>query len=166
MNQLETTMEHNSGEIEVTKSIFDVANFIITLNGKKSHLDLLKLIKMSYLCYGWYLSYYNKRLFCEKIKAWVYGPVILELYLSLKHFRGADLPLVCLSGLARESLNEQEKTMIEEVYKGYKDLSGVQLSSLTHKKNSPWDKTYNGKQSAQIKDALIKKHFDSIRKNG
>ncbi len=41
-----------------------------------------------------------------------------------------SLSPVCLSGLARKSLNSEEKTIIEEAYKGYKDLFGVQLSSL------------------------------------
>ena len=150
----------------MTTTVFNVANHI--LQGKKNY-DLLQLIKLCYLSYGWYLAYYDKPLFDEKVEAWKYGPVIPELYFSLKHFRGKELPRNCLKNLAvkDKEFSSDAKQLVDAVADFYGQYTGIQLSALTHKKDSPWYKTYKGlgKTWGEIPDGVIKEHFDKLKSN-
>ena len=151
----------------MAKTVFSVANHIL-MSGKDKNFDLLQLIKLCYLSYGWYLTYYQKPLFNEKVEAWKYGPVIPELYYALKHFRDNKLPTNCLNSLAQdEPLSTNAKQLIEAVTDFYGQYSGLKLSALTHKKGSPWHETYKriGTDWKQIPDKTIKKHFDNLREN-
>ena len=149
-------------------TVFNVANHILN-NSKKSKksFDLLQLLKLCYLAYGWYLSYRDAALFEENIEAWKYGPVIPELYYALKHFRGKQLPSNCLENLKDDGLplSEDMEGLIDEVVNYYGEYKGVVLSALTHKKGSPWEKTYrNGEQLlVSIPDEVIKNHFDELK---
>ena len=161
----------------MTTTVFNVAHHILTYDDKdhdKDHdkdFNLLQLIKLCYLSYGWYLALYDKRLFSERIEAWKYGPVIPELYYALKHFRGGVLPTDCLGKLVIKddsSLSDDALKVINAVVGFYGQYSGTELSTLTHKKGSPWKKTYKGigKPWVSISDEVIKNHFDKLnRKN-
>lgn len=143
------------------KTVFSVGDYILK---HKDNVKLLQLIKLCYLCYGWYLSFHEAKLFREEVQAWRYGPVIPELYHALKHFRGKVLPKDALSGLVIEDLDSEERDLIDEVLEVYKDFSGLHLSTLTHQKGTPWHKTPQSKYvNPVIKDSLIKEHFDSLR---
>ena len=151
----------------MSTTVFNVANHILQNDNKK--FDLLQLIKLCYLSYGWYLSLANKKLFEEEIQAWKYGPVIPELYYALKHFSGRKLPSNCLQYMAINNdpelkLSDDMKKLIDAVVDHYGDCTGVQLSALTHKKGSPWEKTYAGigRRWVQIPDDVIKRHFDRL----
>ena len=151
----------------MTTTVFNVANHILKHD---KNFDLLQLIKLCYLSYGWYLSNYNERLFSEKIEAWKYGPVIPELYYALKHFRGGPLPADCLENLVinDDELTSKTQELIDAVIDFYGKYTGIELSALTHKAGSPWEKTYKGvgKAWVSIPDKVIKNHFDELnRKN-
>ena len=151
-------------------TVFKVADHILK---QKKNFDLLQLIKLCYLSYGWYLTYYEEPLFEERIEAWKYGPVIPELYYALKHFRSQSLPADCLKSLIKDKaghpLQEEAKDLIEEIIKCYGDLSGRQLSALTHKRGTPWYETYKGTKERQpwvyIPNNVIKDHFDELKKS-
>ena len=149
-------------------TIFNVAHHILKRNKK---FDLLQLIKLCYLSYGWYLAYHDEPLFKEKIEAWKYGPVIPELYYALKHFGGQQLPINCLENLVIEDrefmLPENAKDLIDAVLDYYGKYSGIELSALTHKSGTPWDKTYGDKKQPVfcIPNSEIKTHFDELRKS-
>ena len=151
----------------VKKSVFNIAHTLLN-RPSQSDIDLLKLIKLCYLCYGWHLAFHKEDLFYEKIQAWRYGPVIPELYFSLKHFKGGVLPKNCVSSLiqSQTELTQDAKETVEEVYKAYGELNGMQLSTLTHKRNTPWHKTYNGQPNTVISSASIRKHFEFLLENG
>ena len=51
----------------MSTTVFNVANHILKKDNKR--FDLLQLIKLGYLSYGWYLSLANKKLFEEEIQA-------------------------------------------------------------------------------------------------
>ena len=149
----------------MTTTVFNVANHI--LQGSENKFDLLKLIKLCYLCHGWYLAYHETPLFDERIEAWRYGPVIPELYYALKHFRGKSLPAGCLEKLAikQEELSEDMKKLIDAVIDYYGKYTGVELSALTHRKGSPWARTYSGEKQPwiSIPNSMIKDHFNELK---
>jgi len=149
-------------------TVFAVADYV--LQRKDREFTLLQLIKICYLSYGWCLAIYKEKLFFERIEAWRYGPVIPELYYALKHFRGEILPPRCIESLVMNDngvpkLPDKIKKLIDEVVSFYGDLSGVQLSTLTHQKGSPWHKTYRGigRTWTRIPDQTIYAHFNKLK---
>src|SRR5690606_24176720 len=65
-----------------------IANYFLW-KAKKENIELtaMKLIKLVYVAYGWYLAFKDEKLFDERIEAWRYGPVIPSLYHEFKRFR-------------------------------------------------------------------------------
>ena len=50
-------------------------------------VDPIKLQKMLYISFGYYSFYNNDQdLFCEKIEAWRYGPVVPDYYHHNEYF--------------------------------------------------------------------------------
>ena len=147
-------------------TVFNVANHILKHD---KNFDLLQLIKLCYLSYGWHLAYFSDPLFDESVEAWKYGPVIPELYYALKHFRGGVLPVDGFEKLVVEDkkFSSDSKELVDVVTAYYGQYTGRQLSALTHKKGSPWDKTYKGIGEIwrRIPDTTIKKHFDKLKEN-
>ena len=148
----------------MTTTVFNVANHILK---RDEGFDLLQLIKLCYLSYGWYLAYHGDALFRERIEAWRYGPVIPELYYALK-YKGRSLPPNCLEGLANDEdpeFSNDMKKLVSAVVDYYGQYKGVELSALTHKRGSPWHKTYKGEKylGVLIPKDVIKNHFDELK---
>lgn len=119
----------------------------------------MQLLKLVYLCHGWMLAVYNKRLIMDRIEAWQYGPVIPQLYHLYKVF-GADN----IEGKGIDHSDDLEdnsyKELIETVLKIYKNHSAVQLSSMTHTDGSPWDVTVRKYGiGAVIDNELIRQYY-------
>jgi len=94
------------------------------------------------------------------VEAWKYGPVIPDLYRSIRHFRGNPVTGVLATADDTE-FDDEEKNLIEQVYKIYGDYDGIQLWTLTHLAGSPWDLTYDPNQSSLvISNQIIKKYYE------
>lgn len=146
-------------------TVFNVADsFLEKAKESDRQLDLLQLLKLCYLAHGWYLAFYGKPLIEEEVQAWKYGPVIPELYYALKHFKGGKLPHDCLAGLARKDdhLSDDAENVIGQVDDHYGSWEGVELSTLTHQKGTPWTKVYKGGRYLPINNNIIEKHFASL----
>lgn len=128
-------------------------------------LTPMALTKLVYLAHGWHLGLTGQPLTGERPQAWKYGPVYRSLYHALKPYGADDIP-------GFEHLDYTEvpvgdgyvSQLIAEVWDRYSELSAIQLSSLTHQKDSPWYKTWHehgGKvtKGTQIPDALIADHY-------
>lgn len=150
-----------------------VANHIIQLAIKDNELvSPMKLLKLTYIAHGWSLGLKNSPLFIDEIQAWRYGPVIPTIYETYKEFRnlGITAPLVPAGFSVVPALNEDESALVNAVWNGYKHLSALALSALTHEKGTPWFKVYEeggGKNSfgAKINDSLIKEHYKELIKS-
>ena len=112
------------------------------------------------------------------MEAWPYGPVIPKVYCSLKRY-GADPiseQIQIITPRERTSgLNDLREKLIEEVYRNYGHLSGVQLSTLTQRKGTPWHNIWypSGNEAWEkaginlvIPNELIKRYFALHRQTG
>ncbi len=107
----------------------------------------MKLLKLVYLSHGWYLGYSKEPLISEAVKAWPYGPVILSLYERVKKY--GNKPIAELIDFNSDGKVGPEEfptgsfvhKILESVWNTYKNYTGLQLSDLTHRADSPWDKT-------------------------
>jgi uncharacterized phage-associated protein len=103
-------------------------------------LTPMQLLKLVFLCHGWMLGLYRRRLVSDKIEAWKYGPVIPALYHAVKHYKGG--PIERLVSAPRARLDPLEEHLIGEVYRMYGDWPGPALSHLMHLEGSPWDQIF------------------------
>lgn len=144
-------------------SSIDVANELIQLAAKeKKTLTPMQLIKLVFLCHGWMLGLYGRHLINDEIEAWRYGPVIPDLYHKVKQYRSN--PVNHIPTESASNFDESEKNIIKQVYNKYGHFNGVQLSVLTHEKDSPWDKTYRSGKPL-ISNDLIENYYQNKSNN-
>lgn len=152
-----------------------IANYFIYRSKEdKVDMDIIKLLKLVYIAHGVHLAINNEALINSPVQAWKYGPVIPELYREIKNsgkkFTNNPLPMYKFQ---KEELSrlvkEDTKTLkiLNDVWTHYSKYTGMELSSITHQSNTPWDITWNHnggseKRGADISNALIKEHYSKI----
>lgn len=136
-----------------------VADDILKLAKRRGVLlTPMQVMKLTYIAYGWYLAMTSKKLFDDRIEAWKYGPVIPSLYHSTKHFGRSQIPhrLIADSGLSNPVLEDFLSGVVDD----YGQLSGIQLSNLTHRKGTPWELVFEPNVlGIEIPDDLIEDHY-------
>jgi uncharacterized phage-associated protein len=129
-------------------------------------LTPLELIKLSYIAHGWSLALLDRPLVNEAAEAWQYGPVFPDLYHRLKNYRAnpvTDVPPGGTELFGPVEISSEDQALIKSVFDAYKGLNAIQLSSLTHQTNTPWDITFRKGRNKVIDNDLIKRHFNDIR---
>lgn len=118
----------------------------------------MQLLKLVYLCHGWMLGLYRRPLVREDVLAWQYGPVIRELYASIKEY-GSRHVFKLLSGDLQ--LDEIAGHIVGQVYERYGHFTGIELSSITHAEGTPWHITWDGGRGRNrvISNDLIEHYF-------
>lgn len=113
----------------------------------------LKLQKLLYYIQGYHLAVFGTPLFEEEIEAWMYGPVIPDVYNYYKSFGANDLPYED-GDLAYPLLSNEEEELFQEVCEEYGKYSAYTLMHMTHEE-SPWkDTPKRGPGSVISKDAM------------
>lgn len=129
-------------------SAHDVASYILH---KQGSISTWKLQKLAYYSQAWNLAWNEEPLFDARIEAWANGPVVRELYrLHRKEYSVSRWP----EGSGAK-LTKVEKETIDFVLAGYGQLSGRQLSILTHNE-LPWKNAREGLDPTQSSNRRIK----------
>lgn len=140
---------------------FDVASYIISLAEQIGEpVTNMKLQKLLYYSYAWYLAEFDSRLFDENIQAWQYGPVIPPVYKEYKKF-GADNIKSSVGGNSNAVTSEM-KELIEEVFSVYGRKSAIELMQLSHSE-SPWRDIYEEGKRLTIPDEIISSFFKKMK---
>lgn len=149
-----------------------VANtFLANHGGERGGIDHMKLQKLVYFAYGWWLASHEVPLTTEGPQVWQYGPVFRSLYGALAPFgmRGIDAPQRAVP-FGRTPLipsDEQEALdVVEWVWQRYGGYSAGKLSDMTHEVGTPWQEeaaafNYRVPRNHQISDDRIKAHFQA-----
>ena len=148
----------------VAKKIVECANSSKEPESNAKALTLLKLLKLVYISHGWTLALLDRPLINDGVEAWKYGPVIPALYEHLKECERNPITLedIGVTGEAPD-LDDNEVAIVEFVYENYGSLDAWKLSSITHKKDSPWDMVFNSTDpSLVISDEVIKGYYESL----
>ena len=106
-----------------------------------NYLTPLAVIKLVYYCHAWTLVWHDKPLISQDVEAWQHGPVIADVYDSLKRYGRNQIG--ALINLPPEKYSDDEGKSINIVYDYYGDLDGLQLSTMTHRPGSPWDQVWS-----------------------
>lgn len=103
----------------------------------------MKLQRIIYFIYRDYLQTTGQSLFSERFEVWRYGPVLPTVYQKFRPFNGKPITefakdskgeVLCVT----EKVESDLRKIIDNVWYCYKDYNGVDLSKITHQKNSAW----------------------------
>jgi uncharacterized phage-associated protein len=137
-----------------------IASYLLGRAGPQG-LDALQVMKLTYIAHGFTLAVLNKPLLEDDIEAWKYGPVIRRVYSVLPVGQRAFTAL--LQPVLPAEIGPRDKGVVDAVFENYGKLSGLYLSTLTHRPGSPWHKTWTTYgQNAVIPKDLIQSHYAGI----
>lgn len=116
------------------KSSITIANeFLELAKESKNPLTPMQLLKLVYIAHGWMLGIYNRPLVKDRVEAWQYGPVIPALYKQIRKYRSNPVSAkIKPFGQREDSLDDDERDIIRQVYGVYGEMSGPRLSRITH----------------------------------
>ena len=110
----------------------DVIRYLLRLASKDDEnepITPLRLYKLLYYCQGWYLAWYGKPLFQDRIEAWRDGPVVPSIYHREPWGKGRS-PIED-DGIPSLLTVGQEKA-ISQVWSYYGKFSAYGLRDMTH----------------------------------
>ena len=120
-------------DTEVT--IADAARYILEKCGL---MTTMKLQKLCYYSQVWHCYFVDKPLFQNEYQAWSYGPVSYDLFMLHRGKYNVDLEDFAFGSTSHISV--ESKQVIDEVLSKYSQMSGAQLSDLSHTE-LPWIST-------------------------
>ena len=145
-------------------SCYDISKHLLQ-KSKEENIPMspMKLLKLVYMAHGYYLAFFESPLIFNEIQAWRYGPVIPDLYNTVRIFGDRNIDSRVVDRKSTKDLDLDTKEFITAFWNRYKHMTGGQLSTLTHQPNTPWDITYNIRGiNSPIDNLLIKNHYEEI----
>lgn len=139
-------------------NVNDIANYFLSLVDHEAEdcISNLKLQKLCYYAQGFYLAMNGERLFNETLQAWQHGPVVPVLYRKYKNY-GSNC-LMPDSDFHIDSLPEDIRSFLDEIYAEYGQYSAWRLREMTHVEE-PWLSSYNKHKDDEIPDETMKEFF-------
>ena len=146
----------NKNKINIPYSVLIIAKKICELsNWEITNLELQKIL---YIINMLYLGKNNKPLIKEKFEAWMYGPVVPELYEITRVFGADEIEKWMFNDI--DNLEDKKTNdFVENCYNQLKDFKPSELVALTHIKNGAWDKNYKSDETNLIPNEDIIKEF-------
>jgi uncharacterized phage-associated protein len=128
----------------------------------------MKLQKLVYFAQGVHLAKYHRNLINENFQAWMYGPVIPEIYEDFKFY--GSRPITDTAEFTPSStytppfrLDAEALDTINYTWGVLKDYSAMSLSKWTHRPDGPWSKVYDPEvKSTPISNNDIKQYFEKL----
>ena len=143
--------------LEISKYILQYCK-----NNKISNCSNKKLQKLLYYVQAWSLAFRDKKLFNDKIEAWLHGPVVSEVYHKYKEF-GFDPIMPDMKKFDSKCLSDDDKELIDAVLNGYAKYDAEYLEMRTHIE-TPWQEARNTKSKVITLDSM-KKYYKSVLEN-
>lgn len=119
----------------------------------------MKLQKLMYFISCEYIKATNNELLSEDFYVWQYGPVLPTVYNEFKTFRGNQITTYAKDAegnvfVYNEETSPNLKTSIERIWNSFKNMSGIQLSTITHEDGSGWSKAFSTHQERITKEQM------------
>jgi uncharacterized phage-associated protein len=119
-------------------SVHDVANYFLAKCDPDAgdEMSNLKIQKLVYYAQGFHLALTGEALFPEEIYAWAHGPVVPELYHTLKENGSAHIPAADDFD-AEAVFTLEQRELLDEVHETYGQFSAWKLRHMSHAE-APW----------------------------
>lgn len=137
-----------------------VANAFLDLaRSSGKFLTDMQLQKLVYIAHGYSLAKLRQPLFHNNIHAFKWGPVIPNLYKTLQQYGAGEVSDYISTNEPPIAKDSSEMEIIKEVWQDYGELSGLELSALTHRTGTPWSETWRKNPFGVISDELIAEYY-------
>ena len=129
----------------------DVSSFFI-----KKGVSPLKLQKLLYYSQLWFFVKNDKRLFDDRIQAWIYGPVVYDVWANFKFMKRSSI--IPNNRAVNFDLDDITVNHLNDVWESYGHLTGSDLVDLTHN-DLPWKNSRKGllRNQPSDKEVIINK---------
>ena len=131
----------------------------------------MHLNKLTYILYGFCLIKLKRKMFWDRIEAWKYGPMIVDLYHATKHFGRDTIPLDFIRD-EPSGLEDDEQSLLEDVVRKLAHHGPIRLANAISKDDSAWAKILEdgewlipNKTRPLIRDDLILDEFKGFMVN-
>ncbi|AGL90906.1 Phage-Associated Protein [Strawberry lethal yellows phytoplasma (CPA) str. NZSb11] len=141
--------------------ILDVATYLINHQNKNDYKPL-KLQKLVFFVYAKNLIDTNQSMFNNDFESWPYGPVSPKLYTNLpKDKKPLNYQQKIKENYDQNIFSQQEKEIMDYVIEKYGPKTATELVNITHRPNSPWERSYISQYFAlnNIPDKLIQNYY-------
>lgn len=127
----------------------------------------MKLQKLVYFAQGVHLAKYQKPLINETFEAWLYGPVIPEIYQDFKFYGSRPITNTAeFTPTSTERPPRLDADAIDTINYSWavlKDFTAMSLSNWTHRVDGPWSKVYDPDvKTTPIPNDEIKQYFTKL----
>ncbi len=135
-------------------------------------LTQMQLQKLVYVAHGLSLATRDLPMIQENVNAWQYGPVIPEVYHRFKNYGNQNIDFYSLPEANYPRMVDVEsQNIIATTLDNFGQLSGGQLSEMSHRVGSPWHSVwYDGCgheiRGAIINNDLIRQHYQQMVHTG
>lgn len=154
-----------------------IANEFIARHGEPYGIEHMKLQKLVYCSYGYWLGHFGidgTRLTTESPQIWKFGPVFPSLYHAMKFFgrREIDAPQAATPFSTPDRVDPSDTgvfALIDWVWDRYGHMTSFSLSDLTHRPGTPWHRVateneFRVQQNTPIPDEYIYEEFCRLLK--
>lgn len=147
-----------------------LANTFLARHAGGFGLQHMKLQKLCYYAYGWWLSAYEEPLTDKGPEVWKYGPVFSDLYDDLKTWGNAAIVAPqtghTFNQAAPVTDNPEHHGLVDWIWRHYGKYTAIQLSEMTHAPGTPWRQlaerhNYKVPMHLQIPVELMREYFRS-----
>ncbi len=133
-------------------------NFLVRGKNEDIEITPLKLQKLVYFLYVDYLKTTQEKLFTERFETWSRGPVIPSIYTEFSSYGSKPIKTFAKDSQDKCYMVSEAgpfKECIDRVWNKFKDLSGGELSDITHRPGTAWSKAKDREEN-YLRDEDIK----------
>jgi len=140
-----------------------LSNTFVARHGHESPLTHMKLQKLCFYAYGWWLAYNPDPILTEGPEVWQYGPVFSSLYNVLSTKRSEPIATPQSATPNDDPLPIQ---WVDWIWQRYGNLPSMALSNMTHEVGTPWQieaalHNYRVPRHHRIPDEVIRQYFQA-----
>ena len=138
-----------------------VANYIIEYEHSKNRvISNFKLQKLLYFVQAQFFRVLGVPCFSDKMEAWSFGPVVVNVYHTYKFYGGLDIVEIEENKLF-DNIEESHKAIIEEVLESFAYTPVYKMVDITHHQ-SPWMFANSNPFDNEITNESIRQYFCSL----
>lgn len=137
-----------------------VANYIIEYEHSKNRvISNFKLQKLLYFVQAQFFRVLGVPCFSDKMEAWSFGPVVVNVYHTYKFYGGLDIAE--LEESEHINITEKDKTIISEVLEFFANTPVYKMVDITYHQ-TPWISANSNPFDNEITNESIRQYFCSL----
>jgi uncharacterized phage-associated protein len=140
----------------MTLTALVVAKYFLALQDDEEAISNLKLQKLLYYAQGFHLAMKGRALFDDDIRAWEHGPVVPTVWREYNRYAGRPIPRPV--GFDPRAIDEETRSLLDEVASVYGQFSAWRLREMTHVE-PPWKNTSS---QGVISRAAMEAYFKTL----